>query len=124
MNDLGILILRLSFGLQMLLLHGLPKILNFSQYKSSFPDPLGVSSPISLGLAIFAEVVCAAFITVGFKTKLSAIPLAITMLVAIFGVHLHDAWKQKELAIVYLSVFVVLIITGSGKMSLDKFIRK
>jgi putative oxidoreductase len=41
------------------------------------------------------------------------------MMVALFVVHASDLWKVKELAAVYLAVYVSLALTGAGQFSLD-----
>ena len=55
--SLFLLILRVFFGL-LLMNHGIQKWSNFQELSAAFPDPLGVGSPLSLGLAIFGELVC------------------------------------------------------------------
>jgi putative oxidoreductase len=56
----------------------------------------------------------------GLGTRLAAMPLAFTMMVALFVVHAEDPWKVKELAAVYLGVYLALILTGPGDFSLDR----
>ena len=53
-----------------------------------------------------------------------ALPLAFTMIVALFLVHAKDPWKVKELAAVYLCVYLSLILMGAGEFSLDGLISK
>ena len=53
--NLGVLFLRLSLGITMLISHGLPKYLSYSQKAHRFPDPLGVGPEVSLMLVIFSE---------------------------------------------------------------------
>lgn len=118
------LLLRLTFGLTMLLSHGMPKLLNFSAQMNHFPDPLGLGNSLSLGLAIFAEVICAALITVGLFTRLAAIPLTITMVVAVFIFHAGDPWSKMELGLMYALGYVCIFLLGPGKFSLDYVLRK
>ncbi len=117
--DLAALFLRLGAGGTMLLMHGWPKLMGFAQRFNSFPDPLGVSSPVSYSLTIFAEVFCAALIVAGVATRLAAIPLLVTMLVAAFVVHGADPFAKKELALLYGTCFATLIFSGSGKYRLQ-----
>ena len=114
----GPLIMRLFVGFIMLIQHGLPKLLDFSSKKNSFPDPLGISSELSLALVIFAEVICSVFIILGLKTRLSSIPLIITMAVAAFIVHAGHPWSRQELPIIYLACYVSLVFTGGGAFTL------
>lgn len=120
MRDIGLLVFRLLFGLTMLVGHGLPKLMSFSEKSQTFPDYIGVGSTISLCLAIGAEVICALLLIIGFKTKYVVIPLAITMGVAFFIHHGADPFNQKELAFMYLIGYIALYFTGAGKYSVDK----
>lgn len=118
LNDIGLLILRVGFGCLMLV-HGFQKVGKFSELTDKFPDPLGMGSQLSLISAIGSEVGCSILLIIGLGTRLAAIPLAFTMLVAWFIVHADDPWQKQELAAVYLTVYVCLIFTGGGKFSLD-----
>ena len=98
--------------------------MNFKNIAPNFPDPIGLGGQVSLGLAVFGEVVCPIALIVGFKTRLAAVPALITMLVAAFIVHAPDPWKKKELAIMYAVVYLTLILCGSGKYSVDGLTKK
>ncbi|MDO1500741.1 DoxX family protein [Winogradskyella maritima] len=115
--DLGLLILRLGFG-GLMLTHGIPK-LEMLNDPSSFGDPIGLGSTISLILCLIGEVLAPALLIIGFKTKLAAIPAAITMAVAAFVVHGNDPLQNKEMALLYLITFTALIFTGAGRYSID-----
>lgn len=116
---LGLLVLRAFAGLLMLVQHGMPKLLGFSQRAATFSDPLGLGSTTSLVLAVFAEVFCALFVVLGLWTRVAAVPLVCTMLVAAFIVHADDPFAKKELALMYALPFVVLIFTGPGALSVE-----
>ncbi|RSK40292.1 DoxX family protein [Mangrovimonas spongiae] len=116
-TDLALAILRIGFS-GMMLTHGIPKISMLSD-PSSFGDPLGVGPTVSLILTLIGEVLAPIMIIIGFKTKLAAIPAAITMAVAAFIVHASDPLKTKEMAILYLLAFVVIFLAGPGRLSID-----
>ena len=119
-EQIGPLILRLSLGPIMLISHGLPKLTNYSSLKSSFPDPLGVTSQLSLALVIFSEVICSILLILGIKTRLFTIPLIITMAVAAFIIHAGDPWQKQEFPIIYLAGYISLLFTGGGKFSIKE----
>jgi len=122
-QSLGLLVLRVSFGAMMLVGHGIPKLLSFSDLSKSFPDPIGVGSFVSLCLVLFAEFFCSVLLILGLGTRLATIPLIVTMLVAILVAHKNDPWTGKELATAYLAAYVTLLIAGSGGFGLDRFLR-
>ena len=124
MPSAGLLILRLAFGGFMLFGHGWGKLTSFNDAAGNFPDPLGIGSGLSLGLAVFAEVVCAALVMLGLATRLAVVPLAITMAVAALIVHGTDPFAGKELALCYLAAYVLLFFTGAGSLSLDALFGK
>src|ERR1700712_672668 len=79
-------VLRVGFGV-LILMHGYDKLVHFNNYKTQFIPFLGMSSSISLSLAIFAEFFCAILLILGLFTRFAAIPLIITMSVALFKAH-------------------------------------
>ncbi len=119
LDDVGLLLLRLGLGAGMALGHGMRKLENFGELSERFADPFGMGSAASLALAVFAEVGCSALLIFGLMTRLASVPLMITMLVAVFMVHGDDPWARKELAAAYLLGYVVILLTGAGKFSLD-----
>jgi putative oxidoreductase len=122
-SDIGLLLLRVYAGGTMLVMHGWGKLLSFPEKSGSFPDPFGVGAPVSLGLAVFAEVLCAALVVAGAFTRYAALPLVVTMAVAGFLIHGGDPWVKKELAFTYLAVFACLMGTGPGALSVDVRVR-
>lgn len=114
---------RLIFG-GLMLTHGYPKLQGFSQRMDTFPDPLGLGSPVSLGLTVFAEFFCAILLMLGLGTRLASIPLIITMAVVAFVIHGPDPLGKKEMALLYLAGYILLLIFGPGRFSVDKLISK
>jgi len=123
-TDIALLFLRIGIG-GLMLTHGIPKMMMlFGGEPIIFGDPIGLGVETSLTLAVFAEFICSILILIGLGTRLAAIPLALTMAVAFFIVHAADPFQRKELALLYLIVFLFLFLTGSGKYSLDHYILK
>lgn len=120
--NIVLLVTRLAAG-SFMLTHGIPKFMKFfSTGDITFSDPLGVGTIPSLMMAIFAEVFCSIFVILGLGTRLAVIPLIITMLVAVLLVHANDPFGKKELGLMYLTVYTLLIVAGSGKYSLDQWL--
>ena len=122
--NFSMLLLRVVFGLLMITKHGYDKMMKFSTLQYQFYNFFGVGSKTSLILSIFAEVLCALFIVLGLFTRLAAIPLIITMLVAVFGFNAGKPLVDSEAALMYLSVFVTLLFCGPGRISIDGMINK
>jgi putative oxidoreductase len=117
--NLGLLLLRVGFG-GMMLTHGIPKLLKMLSGDFSFGDPIGIGETTTLILAVLCEVFFPILVIIGFKTRLSAIPVIITMAVAAFVVHAADPFGIKEKAILYLIGFIAIALLGAGKYSVDK----
>lgn len=120
--SLLLLAARVIFGL-LLMNHGIQKWSNFQELSTAFPDPIGIGSPLSLGMAIFGELVCSIGFIIGFLYRLAMLPMIATLGMAFFVIHGNDAFAVKELAFIYLVVFILMYITGPGKFSIDYFIR-
>lgn len=118
--DFGLLTLRLGAGGTMIWQHGWPKLMGFTEIMDKFGDPIGLGSGISLGLIVFAETACAALVALGLWTRLSTLPLIIGMAVAAFVANAGQPFHEKELAVCYLTAFVAIFFTGSGRFSIDR----
>jgi len=121
--NLSTLILRLSAGTFMLT-HGVPKLQHVLAGEMQFADPFGLGPGVSLVLAVFAEFLCSILLILGLGTRLATIPLIVTMGVAGFLSHGADPFGRKELALFYLAVYIVLLLLGGGKISVDYFLQK
>jgi putative oxidoreductase len=119
--DLGLLLLRVWFGGLLLLLHGWMKISMYGVMSQKFADPFGIGAPASLALSIFAEAVCSSLIVLGLFTRFAAVVCIINMTTALVIVH-HMALtgpRSGELAFLYLGAFIVLLLAGPGRFSID-----
>ena len=120
--DVGLLLLRLVVG-GFMMTHGLGKLtMLMGDGPIQFADPFGMGQTTSLALTVFAEVVCSFLIIIGLLTRLAVIPFIIVMAVAFFYIHAADAFGDKELSGIYLTIYVFLAITGSGRFSIDHLI--
>lgn len=122
-TDLAALLLRLIFG-GLFIYHGWGKLSDYEAMLTMFKDFIGIGIKPTVILVIFAEFFCGIFVLVGFFTRLSVIPIFITMLVAFFIAHGKDPFQAKELAFVYLGLSVVVFLLGSGRYSVDAAFRR
>jgi putative oxidoreductase len=122
-TDLAALFIRLIFG-SLFVYYGYQKISSYDQILPMFGDIIGIGSKLSFNLVIFAELFCGFFVLIGFLTRLTVIPIFITMLVAYFIAHAKDPFQAKQIALVYLLLSIVIFVLGSGKFSIDGLIFK
>lgn len=122
--NFGILLLRVIVAVFMIT-HGWPKLNKLlAGGEITFADPIGIGPVLSLTLVVFAEFLCSVLVGIGLGTRLATIPLIITMAVAAFISHGADPFGRKELALMYLLIYVFLFISGSGKYSVDYFLTR
>ena len=119
LQDFGLLAIRLLSG-GMMLTHGIPKFDRlFGESPVKFADPFGLGPEISLGLVLFAEVGCSILVMLGFKTRWATLPLLFTMLMASFYAHGSDPFSEKELSLLFFTLFLSILISGGGRFSLE-----
>jgi len=125
-EDLSLLLLRLGAG-GLMVPHGWGKLGRLREGLEAgevrFYDWMGLGTEVSLGLAVFGELVAPAFLVLGLLTRWMSVPAAITMAVAAFGAHAGDPISDKEHALLFLVPFIALALMGGGKYSLD-WVRK
>ena len=120
MNNIALLLLRVVFAGSMLYGHGLSKFYRLIEGNLSFANPIGIGEAPTLVLAVFSEFLAPLFILIGYKTKIFSFFPAATMFVAAFIVHLSDPFARKEKAILFLIGFIVIMMMGPGKYSIDR----
>ena len=120
MNNIALLLIRIVFAGSMLYGHGLSKFYRLIEGNLSFANPIGIGEAPTLVLAVFSEFLAPLFILIGFKTKIFSFFPAATMFVAAFIVHLSDPFARKEKAILFLIGFIVIMMMGPGKYSIDR----
>ena len=119
----AMLLLRLTVGILMMM-NGYDKLKNFSTLEPKFMNFMGIGSSLSLGLLIFAEFFCSLFLILGLFTRLAAIPLIIATCVMVFKAHNADIFGDGGTATLYLVSYMVLLLVGPGRVSVDSMIGK
>lgn len=122
--DAALLLLRVAFGLALALAHGVGKVPpseRFIGVTAEMGFPLPVVFAWAAGLA---ELAGGLLLVVGLLTRPAAVLAGVTMAVAAFVRHAGDAFADRELALLYLAVMVVLAITGAGRYSVDAALRR
>ena len=119
--EIASLLLRLIFG-GLFIYHGYDALAHYHTYLPISQDIIGIGAKLSFNLVIFAQFFCGILVTIGFLTRISVIPIFITMTVAFFIAHAKDIFFAKELPFLYLLLSLVIFISGSGRFSLDALI--
>ncbi len=119
----AMLLLRIVIGVLMLK-HGYDKLVDFNGTASQMMNLFGIGQKATTALVIFAEFFCSILIILGLFTRLACIPLIITMAVALFVAHNGDFFGKGQAATLYLVGYVVLLLVGAGKVSVDSMIGK
>lgn len=131
--------LRIPLGI-VFFAHGAQKMLGWfggqgwSATISGMSGPMGFA-PFWVALAILSEFFGGMGILSGLLTRLSALGIAITMLVAIFNVHLANGffinWYMTpgvghgfEYNLVLLFNAIILVMRGAGRISIDRLVRQ
>lgn len=119
----AMLVLRLAAGLLMIN-HGYDKLIHYGSMHNQFMNFMGMGKSLSLALVIFAEFFCSIFLILGLLTRLATIPLIIDMGVALAKAHNVEVFGKGELPALYLAVFIVILLIGPGRVSVDGMVGK
>jgi len=127
-RNLGLLVLRVFFGLYLAFGHGLGKITGgpeqWTQYGGVLEQLLGFGFLTTFWgfMSAVAEFICALLVTLGLLSRPAAILVVINMLVAATG-HMSGVINGgPETALLYGATFFALIFTGPGTYSLDELL--
>ena len=123
-NSIGLLILRLTMGILMIL-HGYGKIIGGVEGISGSLIDRGLPGFIAFGVYI-GEIIAPLLMIVGYRTRLAAMIFTFNMLVAALLAHSNDIFALTERgtwAIETLGLFfmggLTLVFTGGGKLAVS-----
>jgi putative oxidoreductase len=123
-KDIILFAVRVFIGFAMLS-HGFPKLqMLLEGGKIEFYDFIGLGSLVTLVLTVIAEFVCSILLILGLFTRISLGFLVFTMIIAAFVVHGADPFEKREMSLIYLCVYLLLMAFGAGKVSVDHLIEK
>ena len=123
----GILLLRISSGLSLLMNHGWDKIIAGSDKWTVLGRtglmPFGIESfhTVFGFMAAFSESICAILVVIGLLTRSAAALITITMLVGV-NFHISLGKGSPEMALLYGIIFLSIGLLNPGKYSLDYLI--
>jgi putative oxidoreductase len=133
-GDLGLALVRIFFGFAIAFGHGIHKIESGGHFGLSdqfygavrsmgFPAPL-----VFAWLSALSEFGCGILLILGLMTRPASLALTINMFVAAFvalgsAPLFADSVSPKEVAILYLAVYLMLTFTGAGRFAVDRYLR-
>jgi putative oxidoreductase len=118
----GLLFMRVMAAVLLFSIHGLPKLLDWSGELQRIEDPFGLGAPLTLGLAVFAEVVCPVLLVLGVVARLACLPVLAVLLVALVVVHPEWSLEQGQFAWLLVALYGGLALTGPGLYSVSGLI--
>ena len=121
--DVGLLILRLGFGLALAFGHGLGKLppsQGFIDTTAGLGFPLPTLFAWAAGLSEFLG---GLLLALGLLTRPAGLFVAITLGVAAFVQHAGDPFGDRELALAYFVIGLAFAVMGAGRYALDSAIR-
>jgi putative oxidoreductase len=104
--------------------HGYDKMVHFEDTAKQMINFMGIGQNASTALVVFAEFFCSLLLIIGLFTRFACIPLIICMAVALFKAHNGDFLGDGSTAALFLGCYIVLLLTGPGKISVDSMIGK
>jgi putative oxidoreductase len=127
LNDLPLLFFRLilAYGFLEPALMKLKGLQGIAEWFGSMDYPLPFLSAL---LATVTESLGVVLLTLGLGTRIIAVPMMFTMIVATFTVHFSNGFPAGdngfEIPLYYFLMLFALVVYGSGKISLDHLLRK
>ncbi len=122
---LGLLLLRLSVG-GLMLFHGIAKLQHGVSGMAGMFESKGIPSFVAYG-AYIGEVLAPIMLILGFRTRIGAVLLAFTMLVAVATAHAADVAQVSdtggwaiELQALYCFGALALFFTGGGVYAVSR----
>jgi len=116
-TSLGLLVLRVAAGGQLVVQHGLRWWRGFDDHREQFSDPWDLGPTVSMAVAAALAVACGSLVAAGLLTRVVCVPL-------ILGT--GWLWQSSgmegisgEAAGLYCACFSMIALAGAGRFSAD-----
>jgi len=123
-TNASLLAFRALVAISMINTHGWKKITDIEGTMEHIPDPFGIGGQLSAYLSIGANIFLAGFVVLGVFTRLSSTGILSVTLVGFFIVHGNDPWPVRDVPLMYSLAFLLILVLGPGKYSLDEKISR
>jgi putative oxidoreductase len=127
-TDIALLLLRIMVTTSLFYHHGMDKIPDWELLKTRpYLNPIGIGVVPSLVFALITDTICAFLVLVGFGTRIASFFCLLTLGTVLFLIdHVLTTpyWPvphggHGEMLWVYTAAFLVFLIAGSGRYSLE-----
>ncbi len=121
-NNIALLFFRVIVSLELIIVHGLKKLGIGVTIPEIVPNPLGLPETVNFIFATAANILFPVCIIFGLFTRLSTLPVLAVTLTGYFIVHGGDSLIERDIPFMYSLSFLLLLLLGPGKYSLDKIL--
>lgn len=118
------LFFRIAASLEMIFVHGFKKLGIGVSQPEKVPNPLHLSDDFNYWFAVAANIFFPFLVLIGCGTRLATLPTLAVTLTGYFILHWHDAALVKDTPFVYSIMFLVILLFGPGKYSIDNCLYK
>lgn len=118
------LVFRILLSLELIIVHGLKKVGIGVAEAEKVPNPYHLPEIINQFFATGANIICPLLIIIGAFTRFAVIPILIVTVSGYFVVHRTDNLHVRDIPFMYALSFIVVLLLGPGKYSIDYLIGK
>ena len=122
--DLAMFFFRIATSLEIIVVHGFKKLGIGVANAENVPNPLHLPDVFNNAFATAANILFPFLVLIGFCTRFATLPTLAVTLTGYFVVHFHDPLLVRDTPFVYSLMFLLILLMGPGKYSLDNFIYK
>jgi putative oxidoreductase len=122
--NLAMFFFRVLVSLEMIVAHGFKKIGIGVAEAEHIPNPLHLPEIVNSAFAISANLFFPFLVLIGFCTRLATLPTLAVTLTGYFILHWNAALLEKDTPYIYSVVFLLILVVGPGKYSVDNAIYK
>lgn len=122
--NIAMLLFRTAASLELMVVHGFKKLGVGTAEAENIPNPLHLPDAFNNVFAVSANILFPVFILLGFCTRLATLPVLAVTLTGYFVLHWNDAPLVRDTPGIYSLVFLLILVLGPGKYSIDHYICK
>jgi putative oxidoreductase len=120
LNNWTLFFFRILLAFELFRVHGLRKLKNEMGQEEQIPNPLYLPEKLNQFVANFSDLVAPFFVMVGFATRLVVLPIIGVTAIGYAVVHRRDSLQVRDVPYVYTLSFLLLLLMGPGKYSIDQ----